>query len=85
MKPETIRRLQENIPELRELLAFLRAEIAKSDTLDGLELLDFKERAYEASVRLRTRDRLVAMFTPLIDPVEAITSLNPKEYAIDVP
>lgn len=84
MNPETIKKLRENIPEFLELIAYLTAELSKADSLEGLETLDFKERAYETGVRLRMKERLSAMLAPLVADVDKSLGVNPREYTVDV-
>lgn len=80
MSPKTVSKLHEGVPEFKELLAFLTSELAKCDTLEGLGELDFKERAYEITVRLRVKERLAAMLAPLLGVPETLARPNPEEY-----
>jgi len=82
MNPKSVIKLRENIPELRELIAFLASEASKENNLDGIDELPADERAIEATVRVRTYKRLLAILAPLIDPVDSGVAPNPAEYVV---
>ena len=84
MTPEEIKKLQENVPELRSLVRFLAIEANKLNTLDGLEGLEITERAYEVTARLRAYNKLKDILAPLVTVQEVIHTLNKREYTVDV-
>lgn len=83
MNPQTLKRLQENLPELKELRMYLASEVKKADTLHGIEELPVDERSHEVSVRAGVKRRLETILTGLF-PVDTATGADPKEYAIEV-
>lgn len=82
MNPQTIARLNENVPEFKELRAFLTSEYRRLDSLDGLETLPFKERAYEVSARLQAKAILGSILGSLVGQV-VHSGTDPKEYMVD--
>lgn len=84
MNPQTITKLRENIPELRELVAFLKGKAEELNTLYGLDLMTSEDRAIEATARLRAYNTLYGMLAPLIDTPDKQKGVDPKEYAIEV-
>lgn len=83
MKPSTVQKLLENIPEVRELVAFLASEAEMENKLDGLDALPADERAIEATVRIRTHKRIVSMLAPLIGTQTLDGGgTDPSEYVV---
>lgn len=83
MKPETIQKLRENVPEFRELLAFLASEAAKLDSLSILDkTLTPDLGAHIVGLRY-ARDTINAMLAPLLETVDKPTGVNPAEYMIE--
>lgn len=79
MKPETIQKLQENVPELKELMAFLATELQKLNTLSDLpEARADREIAVEG--KRWAHKTLAAMLAPLIGKVDEIVGVDPAEY-----
>ncbi len=84
MKPETVKKLQENVPELRELVAFLAMEAAKLNVLDDLDSLPVSERGDVVSGRMWAYKTISRMLAPLVGAVEVPGRPDPSEYAVDV-
>lgn len=82
MNPQTVNKLRENIPELRELIAFLASEANKLDTLQGLDTMPIFERSYEITARLRAKQTIDAILAPLLGDVDNPVGVDPKEYVI---
>lgn len=83
MKPETIKKLQETVPELRELLAFLASEAAKLNMLDSVpESGSHIDIALEVLARKRAYETLTKMLTPLIGSIESVSGVDPKEFVV---
>ncbi len=80
MKPETIKRLQENIPELKELIGFLASEAAKLNTLDGLEAMTDKEQYEAVNGKIWAYKTITAMLAPLVGVQDTVIGVDPKEY-----
>lgn len=84
MKPETVKRLQENVPELKELITFLATELQKLSSIDGLRDIPRPEREIALEGRIWAYDTLTALLLPLITTSSTVMPSNPKEYAVDV-
>jgi hypothetical protein len=82
MKPETIKKLQKNVPELKELVLFLAQKANELNTLDGLEGLEITERAYEVTARLRAYEKLRDILAPLVDVQQELSTGNNAEYIV---
>lgn len=83
MKPETIKRLQENVPELRELIAFLSAEATKLNTLDGvIDFHDPIQLAVAVKARIRAYETISTMLAPLVSPIDKPVGTDPKEFVM---
>ena len=80
MKPESIQKLQQNVPELKELIAFLSSEVQKLNTLDDLADLDVTERHDALSGKLWAYKTLSTMLAPLIGTVPETHGADPSEY-----
>lgn len=81
MNPQTIQRLKE-LPEFKELVAFIGAEASKLQGYDGLQDLSFTERAYEVSIRMRMKERLDAILQPLLGGVDKPAGVDPQEFVV---
>ena len=82
MTPEVIKKLQKNVPELRELVLFLAKKANELNTLEGLEGLEITERAYEVTARLRAYDKLKDILAPLVNVEEELSTGNNSEYVV---
>ncbi len=82
LKPETIKKLQAEFPELQELRLHLAQEAAKLNTLDGLGGLSITERAYEVTARLRAFETIKAILAPIVNVEDVLTPPDPKEYVV---
>lgn len=84
MSPETVKRLTESVPELQELISFIKSEIAALDTLAGIEELtrEGSEIALEVLARLRAKQTLEAILAPLINTPDALLGTDPQDYVV---
>lgn len=82
MNPETVKKLQENVPELRELVAFLAAEAEKLNTLADLGEFAHNDIAVEVIARKRAYDTIQRMLSPLLDVQESGSGIDVQEYVV---
>lgn len=82
LKPESIKKLQKNVPELKELILFLARKANELNTLEGLEGLEITERAYEVTARLRAYDKLKNILAPLVNVEEELVGGSNKDYVV---
>lgn len=82
MSPQTIKKLQENIPELRELIAFLTAEAEELNVIADIHLTSPTEIALEVLARQRAYKTIKDILSPLLDTQETIISIDPSEYVV---
>lgn len=83
MNPRIVQKLLENIPEVRELVAFLAAEANKLNTLDGInEPAEPTTLAVEVLARLRAKQTIDAMLAPLLVSVDKPTGTDPSEFVV---
>lgn len=80
MKPETVQKLKQDVPELRELIAFLASEAEKLNTLEGIDDAIPHGIAVEVLSRKRAYQTLTAMLAPLIGDVQRLVGVDPQEY-----
>ena len=85
LKPETIRKLQTELPELQELRDHLVEEARKLNTLEAIESVTTDSIAVEVLARLRAYDTIKAILAPIVDVANPLTRSDPKEYAVEVP
>jgi len=85
MKPSTIKKLTEEVPEFRELLAFLATEVQKLDTLVDFNGKDDRVIAIETIGKHYARETLLKILEPLLNTNTLSTALSmSSEYAVDV-
>lgn len=82
MNPETIKKLREQTPEFKELVAYLAEKAHEMDTLEGLDKLTFTELAYEASVRLKAKKVILDILEPLLRDNSSIGVSDPLDYVV---
>lgn len=83
MNPETVKRLKADVPELRELITFLRLEVHKLNTLEGIEISNrnaVEDIALETMARIRAHQVLTTILEPLIGSSADVAGINPQEY-----
>jgi hypothetical protein len=69
MNPNLAKRLMD-LPEGRDLLAFLQSEAQKVNTLDGIDSTNLYEIAVETKARQQAHKALTEMLSPLLDASE---------------
>lgn len=79
MNPATIKKLLENVPELRELIEFINSEVKKLNDLSDIKLTDDREIAVEVLARQRAIETLERILEPLISE-QVIEATDPHEY-----
>lgn len=84
MNPQSVLKLRENIPELRELIQFLASELAKLNTLDGVAAADSEDMviAREVRARLIAHHTLQEMLSPLLMETDKTVGVDPSEFVV---
>jgi hypothetical protein len=82
MNPKTVEILTKNVPELKELIAFLQSEAQKLDTLAGISAPTPNDIAVEVLARKRAKETIDAMLAPLLGHVDKPTGINPEEFVV---
>lgn len=80
MKPETVAKLRENIPELRELITFLASELAKLHTIEDLKLVPLADRPVALEAKFWAYNAVGAILAPLLEDAVIPNLTDPKEY-----
>lgn len=82
MSPETVKKLQENVPELRELIAFLSAGAEKLNTLADIQLITAHDLAVEVMARKHAYKTITDMLAPLLDVQDTDVVTDSNEYVV---
>lgn len=80
MNPETVKKLRETTPELQELIDFLRTEARKLNDLSALKDVPIDDLNKEVVGRYRAIDILAGILGPLLETVDKVDGVDPKEY-----
>lgn len=87
MHPLLAQKLMIEVPEMKELLAFLIEKAEELDRIDDIaDLSDPEEIALEVKARRRAYEKLKLMLSPLLnsDTKEVGKSINNDDYAMKV-
>jgi len=81
--PQIVATLSQETPEFIALRKHLAEEANKLNTLEGLDSMDFKERSYEVTARLRAFEKLQAILEPLDNLSTPLAGFNASDYVIE--
>lgn len=80
---QTVKALRENSPEFREFLVYLKAHSEQLDRLSALKNADIDDYYYLVVGRLHAKEIIDTILGPLLEPVDNLPGVNPKEYVVD--
>lgn len=84
MDPAVANKLKENVPEIQAFMEYIKDEIRKLDTVQGLSHLSSPvDKAVEVTGRERAMQILVNILSPLVDS-QVFDKAEEKEYAVEV-
>ena len=81
MNPKTVNKLMSEVPEMKELLSFIRKEVCQLDSTSDIKLNDPIELSVEVKSRPRAIEVLTNILTPLLNTQEANVVKN-NEYVV---
>ena len=81
MNPKTVNKLMSEVPEMKELLSFIRKEVCQLDSTSDIKLNDPIELSVEVKSRQRAIEVLTNILTPLLNTQEANVVKN-NEYVV---
>ncbi len=82
MNPELVKKLNEDLPELKELLNFIFSEIEKLNRVDDIRFSTKEEISLEVIGRQRAIEVLLKMFEYLQNPQNRDIIIGNKEYLV---
>ncbi len=82
MNPELVKKLNEDLPELKELLNFIFSEIEKLNRVDDIRFSTKEEISLEVIGRQRAIEVLLKMFEHLQNPQNRDIIIGNKEYLV---
>lgn len=82
LDPKIAQILLSEVPEMKAFRVFLAEEANKLNTLTGLDKLDFKERSYEITARLRAFEVLMTILAPLINNIPTAPQVDGNDYMV---
>jgi len=84
MDPEVANKLKENIPEIRAFVEYIKDEMRKLDTVQGLSHLTSPvDKAVEVTGREKAMEILTNILSPLVDG-QVFDKSDNKDYAVEV-
>lgn len=83
MKPETIQKLTSDVPELKELIAFLIEEAGKLNNLSNLNMdMPYDQVAIEVKARQRAYEKIGDILHPLLNVQPKIEGIKNEDFVV---
>lgn len=83
LDPKLAEALMANMPEMQAFVAHVAEESMKLESFEGLEKISIEERGHEITARMRAKEVLLAIISPLINRQTFTGGSTSKDYGVE--